>query len=102
TVLLPERLNEPKLAVPIDEDATRAMPAIKDASPYVNAEETITSGPVKAKGGKANKKQAPPKKEKKKKLPWIIGIVLFLVIAGLSVALAFPDLFGPKQAAVPD
>ncbi|WP_084245104.1 Stk1 family PASTA domain-containing Ser/Thr kinase [Planomicrobium okeanokoites] len=102
TVLLPERLNEPKFAVPIDEDATRAMPAIKDSSPYVNAEETITNGPAKTKGSAANKKQTPPKKEKKKKLPWVIGILLFLVIAGLSVALAFPDLFGPKQAAVPD
>ena len=102
TVLLPERLNEPKFAVPIDEEATRAMPAIKDSSPYVNAEETITNGPVKIKGAKASNKQAPLKKEKKKKWPWVVGILLFLVIAGLSVALAFPDLFGPKQAAVPD
>ncbi|RLQ92713.1 Stk1 family PASTA domain-containing Ser/Thr kinase [Planomicrobium sp. Y74] len=102
TVLLPERLNEPKFAVPVDEDATRAMPAIKDSSPYVNAEETITNGPAKTKGTKASNKQTPPKKEKKKKWPWIVGLLLFLVIAGLSVALAFPDLFGPKQAAVPD
>lgn len=102
TVLLPERLNEPKFAVPIDEDATRAMPAIKNSSPYVNAEETITNGPVKAKGAKASKKQVPPIKEKKKKLPWVIGILLLLVITSLSVALAFPDLFGPTQAAVPD
>lgn len=102
TVLLPERLNEPKFAVPVDEDATRAMPAIKDSSPYVNAEETITNGPAKTKGTKVSNKQAPPKKEKKKKWPWIVGLLLFLVIAGLSVALAFPDLFGPKQAAVPD
>ncbi|QHJ70983.1 Stk1 family PASTA domain-containing Ser/Thr kinase [Planococcus halotolerans] len=102
TVLLPERLNEPKFAVPVDEDATRAMPAIKDSSPYVNAEETITNSPAKTKGKKGSNKQAPPKKEKKKKWPWIVGLLLFLVIAGLSVALAFPDLFGPKQAAVPD
>ncbi len=102
TVLLPERLNEPKFAVPIDEDATRAMPAIKNSSPYVNAEETITNGPVKAKGTKASKKQAPPIKEKKKKLPWVVGILLLLVITSLSVALAFPELFGPTQAAVPD
>lgn len=102
SVLLPERLNEPKFTVPIDDDATRAMPAIKDSSPYVNAEETITNVPSKTTNVKNGKKQIPQKKEKKKKLPWVIGIILFLVIAGLSVALAFPDLFGPQQLAVPD
>ena len=101
TVLLPERLNEPKFMAPVDEDATRAMPAIKDSSPYVNAEETITNGSSKKINSKGGKKPLPPKKEKKK-WPWIVGILLFLVIAGLSIALAFPDLFGPQQAAVPD
>lgn len=102
TVLLPERVSEPKFAAPVDEDATRAMPAIKDVSPYVNAEETITNTAAVKKNGKAAKKQAPPKKEKKKKWSWIVGILLFLVIAGLTVALAFPDLFGPQQVSVPD
>lgn len=102
TVLLPERLNEPKFATPIDEDATRAMPAIKDSSPYVNAEETITNGSSKKLNSKNGSKPIAPKKEKKRKMPWVVGILLFLVIAGLSVALAFPDLFGPQQAAVPD
>lgn len=102
TVLLPERLNEPKFMAPVDEDATKAMPAIKDVSPYVNAEETITNTAAIKKNGKPAKKQVPPKKEKKKKWPWIVGILLFLVIAGLAVALAFPNLFGPQQVAVPD
>lgn len=102
SVLLAERLTEPKFVVPIDVDATRAMPAIKDSSPYVNAEETITNAPVKKAKAKTDKDKLVPKKGKKKKLPWIIGIILFLVIAGLSIALIFPDLFGPKQAAVPD
>ncbi|MFD1031018.1 Stk1 family PASTA domain-containing Ser/Thr kinase [Metaplanococcus flavidus] len=102
TVLLPERLNEPKFAAPIDQDATRAMPAIKDSSPFVNAEETITNASSKKLNSKAGKGQQPPKNEKKRKLPWVVGIILFLVIGGLSVALAFPDLFGPQQAAVPD
>ncbi|WP_033543696.1 Stk1 family PASTA domain-containing Ser/Thr kinase [Planococcus sp. CAU13] len=104
TVLLPERLNEPKFRAPIDEDATRAMPAIKDSSPYISAEETITNtAPVK-KNAKTDKQQVPPPpvKDKKKKWPWIVGALLFLVIAGLTVALAFPDLFGPQQVTVPD
>ncbi|TAA70436.1 Stk1 family PASTA domain-containing Ser/Thr kinase [Planococcus salinarum] len=100
TVLLPERLNEPKFMAPIDEGATRAMPAIKDSSQFVNADETITNGSSKKLNSKPAK-QAPQKKEKKKG-PWIVGLMLLLVITGLSVALAFPDLFGPQQAAVPD
>src|SRR5690606_29972083 len=32
----------------------------------------------------------------------IVGIALFLVVAGLVAAVAFPDLFGPRQVAVPD
>lgn len=102
TVLLPERLDEPKFMVPIDMDATRAMPAIKDSSSYINAEETITNTVPLQKSTKDTPKQAAPKKEKKKKWPWIVGILLLTVIAGLIIALAFPNLFGPQQVAVPD
>ncbi|WP_203332592.1 Stk1 family PASTA domain-containing Ser/Thr kinase [Planococcus beigongshangi] len=102
TVLLPERLDEPKFMVPIDMDATRAMPAIKDSSSYINAEETITNTVPLQKSTKDTPKQAAPKKEKKKKWPWIVGILLLTVIAGLVIALAFPNLFGPQQVAVPD
>lgn len=101
TVLLPERLNEPKFSAPIDEDATRAMPAIKDPAVYGSVEETKTLAPV-SKKEPAKKPAAPPAKKKKKKWPWIVGIALFLVVAGLVAAVAFPDLFGPRQVAVPD
>lgn len=101
TVLLPERLNEPKFSAPIDEDATRAMPAIKDPAVYGSVEETKTLAPV-SKKEPAKKPAAPAAKKKKKKWPWIVGIALFLVVAGLVAAVAFPDLFGPRQVAVPD
>src|SRR5690606_6614052 len=101
TVLLPERLNEPKFSAPIDEDATRAMPGIKDPAVYGSVEETKTLAPV-SKKEPAKKPAAPPAKKKKKKWPWIVGIALFLVVAGLVAAVAFPDLFGPRQVAVPD
>lgn len=101
TVLLPERLYEPKFSAPIDEDATRAMPAIKDPAVYGSVEETKTLAPV-SKKEPAKKPAAPPAKKKKKKWPWIVGIALFLVVAGLVAAVAFPDLFGPRQVAVPD
>lgn len=102
TVLLPERLNEPKFMVPIDVDATRAMPAIKESSPYINAEETITNATPVKNNAENTKKQAQPKKDKKKKWSWIVGTLLVIVIAGLVIALAFPNLFGPQQVAVPD
>lgn len=101
TVLMPERLNEPKFSAPIDEDATRAMPAIKDPAVYGSVEETKTLAPV-SKKEPVNKPAAPPAKKKKKKWPWIVGIAVFLVVAGLIAAVAFPDLFGPRQVAVPD
>lgn len=104
TILLPERLNEPQFTVPIDEDATRAMPVIRDAPAYSAAEETkilkqSTGEQTKADKPEIEKKQKQPKK---KKWPWILGIPLFLVLVGMTVLLAVPDLFGPQQIEVPN
>lgn len=99
TVLLPERLNEPKFTVPIDQDETRAMPAIKDVAAYSSVAETKTM-PLPL--DKTPKEQKPPEKKKKKKWPWILGILAFLLIGGLVLAIAFPGLFEPRQVAVPD
>jgi len=101
TALTPERLNEPKFKVPEDQDETKAMPVIKNAAAYGNVEETKTIIPSAA-DTKKNVKAAPPPKEKKKKWPWLVGVLAFLLIAGLVVAIAFPGLLGPRQAAVPD
>ncbi|ANU22862.1 Stk1 family PASTA domain-containing Ser/Thr kinase [Planococcus donghaensis] len=99
TALLPERLNEPKFIVPVDQDETRAMPAIKDPAAYTSVEESKTMPlPIKE---TATEPQAPVKK-KRKKWPWIIGLLSFLLIAGLIQAIAFPGLFEPRQVAVPD
>ena len=101
TVLLPERLNEPKFTAPIDADATRAMPAIKDTAVYGSVEETKMIPPANSEEP-SKKSNEPQKKKKKKKWPWAAGAVAFLVLAGLIVALAFPGLFEPRQVAVPD
>ncbi|PSL42202.1 serine/threonine-protein kinase [Planomicrobium soli] len=101
TVLSDERLNEPKFKVPEDQDETRAMPVIKNAAAYGSAEDTKTVIPLAAKP--KDKPEPPPaKKEKKKKWPWLLAALGFLLITGIIVAIAFPDLFGPRQAAVPD
>lgn len=99
TVLLPERLDEPKFIPPIDEDATRAMPAIKDVESIGNLEETkgAKTAPV-----PTPQKPDKEKKKKKRKWPFIIAIPIFLLLAGIATALAFPGLFEPSQVAVPD
>ncbi|KAA0958366.1 Stk1 family PASTA domain-containing Ser/Thr kinase [Planococcus kocurii] len=99
TVLLPERLNEPTFVVPVDQDETRAMPAIKDPAAYGSEANTKTMPlPIK----EVEEQQKAPIKKKKKKWPWIIGVLSFLLLAGLVQAIAFPGLFEPRQVAVPD
>ncbi|MGH2317448.1 Stk1 family PASTA domain-containing Ser/Thr kinase [Planococcus sp. SE5232] len=99
TVLLPERLNEPKFTIPVDQDETRAMPAIKDPAAYTSVADTKTM-PLPL--NEVKKEQATPAKKKKKKWPWILGVLAFLLIGGLVLAIAFPGLFEPRQVAVPD
>ncbi|WP_223633315.1 Stk1 family PASTA domain-containing Ser/Thr kinase [Planococcus sp. 4-30] len=99
TVLLPERLNEPKFTIPVDQDETRAMPAIKDPAAYTSVADTKTM-PLPL--NEVKKEQATPAKKKKKKWPWILGVLAFLLIVGLVLAIAFPGLFEPRQVAVPD
>lgn len=102
TVLLPERLNEPKFVAPHDDDATKAMPVIKDPKVFANVEETKMIPLVKDGASTKEAKPAGTEKKKKRKLPWVVGIIGFLVLAGLIAAIAFPGLFGPRQVAVPD
>ncbi|MBT2581895.1 Stk1 family PASTA domain-containing Ser/Thr kinase [Planococcus sp. ISL-109] len=99
TALSPERLNEPKFAVPIDEGETRAMPAIKDSGAYEQADATKTVELPKAEKTPPVK---PLKKKERKKLPIILGIFGALLLAGLIIAIAFPGLFEARQVAVPD
>ncbi|MBX0313719.1 Stk1 family PASTA domain-containing Ser/Thr kinase [Planococcus glaciei] len=98
TALLPERLDEAKFTVPIDADETKAMPIIKDRVTYESMEKTKELKPAAAKTAPS---PASPKK-KKKKGPLIAGIIGLLILAGLITALAFPEMFAPRQVAVPD
>ncbi|EPD52841.1 hypothetical protein HMPREF1210_01221 [Paenisporosarcina sp. HGH0030] len=96
-VLSEERANEKAFEIPLDDDgATKAMPVIKDAS-YDSLAKTkhLKKEPV----------VVPPvveEKKKKKKWPWIVGILAFLLLAGLVIVVAFPGIFGPKKIEVPD
>lgn len=64
TALEPERLHEEKFMVPIDDDATKAIPVITDDRPYQSMDETL----VHAKDPKGDTLPvAKPLPEKKKK-----------------------------------
>ncbi|WP_040228045.1 Stk1 family PASTA domain-containing Ser/Thr kinase [Bhargavaea cecembensis] len=106
TVLSPERADEALFQPPPpDDDATKAMPVIRDFQPAQAADartpETApepkpAADPVPA--GKPDKKK--PKK-KRKKWPWLLAGTLILA-ALLAVLLYLLGVFGPKQAPVPE
>ncbi|PFA68997.1 serine/threonine protein kinase [Bacillus sp. AFS015802] len=117
TALDPDRMNEPKFAVPLDDEATKAIPVITDQKAYSNLDDTIVhhqtnahdvetkpTPPVKeGKKGKKKDKSNPPKKKSKKKWPiLIIGLFFLLILLGVAAVTMVPDLLGPKEIEVPE
>ncbi|MFD2682877.1 Stk1 family PASTA domain-containing Ser/Thr kinase [Bacillus seohaeanensis] len=116
TALAPERQNEPKFNVPLDDDATKAIPVITNDSTYSNLDDTIVhhqndiAEPTKptetvsqdtSKKKKVKKKKE--KKEKKKKWPFVvIGLFFFIILLGVGTFTVLPDLLGPKDINIPD
>ncbi|CAM3698986.1 Stk1 family PASTA domain-containing Ser/Thr kinase [Mesobacillus zeae] len=109
TALDPSRLNEKKFSVPIDNDATKAIPVITDDRPISNLDETLVHGTETdgqdASGSKDVKKKAKKKNKNKKKKKWPIVLAVSLFSIAILAVLAFiflPDLMGPKDKTVPD
>jgi eukaryotic-like serine/threonine-protein kinase len=113
TALAPERQNEPKFNVPLDDDATKAIPVITNDSTYSNLDDTIvhhqndTAEPTKptetVSQDKSKKKKVKKKKEKKKKWPFVvIGLFFFIILLGVGTLTVLPDLLGPKDINIPD
>lgn len=102
TALDPERLHEEKFMVPIDDDATKAIPVITDDRAYQNMDETL----VHAKDAKTETQpMAKPKPEKKKKKKWpiiLVSVFLTLLALGVLTVTVVPDLLAPKDVQVPD
>ncbi len=96
-VLSAERANEAAFAIPYDDDATKAMPVIKEPTSYDKLTET-----------KQHTKEqiSPPpveeEKKKKKKWPWVLSIISLLLLISLAVYIAFPGIFGPEKVVVPE
>jgi len=105
TVLNSERLNEKKFYIPVDHDATIAIPVITDSTEGSNVDETI----IHQQPGNANKniKKAANKNGKKKEQKWRLPIILGSVFAALVLFVLFfvfvyPKLFGAKEIVMPD
>ena len=89
TALSPERINEAKFTIPIEDDdeETKVVPIIKSPAPSLEKRENVPA----------------PKEKRSKK--WIALWALFLLLfigAGVSAVTWLPDLFFPKDVTVPD
>ncbi|MED1469578.1 Stk1 family PASTA domain-containing Ser/Thr kinase [Bacillus salipaludis] len=103
TALNPERMNERKFVVPIDEEATKAIPVITNDRPYQNLDETLVHNTDK----NTIKPNEPVKigNDKKKRKKWpIILISTFIILAflGLFSFLVLPGLLSTKDIKIPD
>lgn len=91
TVLSPERVNEPKFALPFDDDKTMAIPAIKEVPKAAVAEDTVKMAPVKD-------ETVAPVKKKKKKWPFVLaGSILLIALLAFLLTM----MMKPKEIIVP-
>jgi serine/threonine-protein kinase len=109
TALEPDRMNEEMFIVPIDNDATKAIPIITDSQSYSNMDETV----IRDRDVKANhthqdtkpKKEKIAKKDKKKRKKWptiLVSTFFALIILGIFVVFVLPDLLAPDEISVPE
>jgi eukaryotic-like serine/threonine-protein kinase len=111
TALDPDRFDEPKFTVPMDDEATKAIPVITDDNGSSNLDDTIVhtqsnheTKPVKdvndTKPSKG-KKEKPKKKSKRKWPVLIISLFFLLILLGVAAVTVVPELLGPKEIEVP-
>jgi eukaryotic-like serine/threonine-protein kinase len=99
TALDPNRVNEVKFTIPLDDEATKAIPVITTERPFKNLDETIVVTKGKAVNQDSNNKL---EKKKRKKWPFILASFLFLILLGIFTLTVLPDLLGPEEVEVPD
>ncbi|MBZ9532764.1 Stk1 family PASTA domain-containing Ser/Thr kinase [Cytobacillus oceanisediminis] len=113
TALDEERMDESKFSIPVDDEATKAIPVITNDGLYKNFDETIVhknEKEVPAKQQVNEKPKKPEKKEKKKKekkkgkkiAAIIISTFLALILIMGLVIFVLPDLLAPDDIVVPD
>ncbi|MFJ8459772.1 Stk1 family PASTA domain-containing Ser/Thr kinase [Lysinibacillus xylanilyticus] len=106
TVLSPNRINEPKFVIPVDNDVTKAIPIIKESVvrkdedlTKTRAIEPITQSKPKPEVKKPVEKSAPVKK--KKKWPIYVAGLVIAAIAILLFLIFATDVFSPKRIPIP-
>ncbi|MFJ7184703.1 Stk1 family PASTA domain-containing Ser/Thr kinase [Lysinibacillus xylanilyticus] len=106
TVLSPNRINEPKFVIPVDNDVTKAIPIIKESVirkdedlTETRAIEPIAQAKPKPEAKKPVEKPSPVKKKKKWPI-YVAGLVIAAIAIFLFVFFA-TDLFSPKKISVP-
>lgn len=100
TVLSPERMEEKSFVTPYDDGATKAMPALK--VPHSGASDDLQATKMIPNTVETNPVDSGPKKKKKKVWPWILGVIGFILLLGLIIIIALPNLFGPNRVEIPD
>lgn len=102
TALNPERLNEEKFHVPVDDQATKAIPIIPNDQHDSSLDETVIHDKKETPKNKTSK-QSPEKKKKRRKWPLILTsvFVTLLLILIFSITV-LPGLLKPKDIVVPD
>lgn len=103
TALAPNRMNEPKYMPDIDDDATKAMPIIKDRAPItpeiVETKAIATEAPAKKiVQPEVSSEPTAPVKKKRKKWPIIILSAFLLII----IAIFLISILTPNKIEIPD
>lgn len=99
TCLSASRQHEPKFTPPIDDDATKAIPIIKEKNTFDHVTTTKKIEPVRQVTSTAAEAPKPlPEKPKKKKWPVIIGTLVTLAILVLVLVFALT----PTKKEIPD
>ena len=102
TALNPERLNEPKFYIPIDDEATKAIPIITNDRPIQSLDETLVHNTDKHIIKSTDETKKGDNKKKRKKWPIIlISSLAAIAIIAILVIFAMPTLF-PKDVTIPD
>ncbi|MGX6441992.1 Stk1 family PASTA domain-containing Ser/Thr kinase [Neobacillus sp. K501] len=103
TALDSDRINEQKFIIPIDDDATKAIPVITNDRPLQNLDETLVHSQEKIPNNQSNLDKKGIEKKKRKKWPIILlsTVVLLTLLAIFTITL-LPDLLSAKEIEVPE
>ncbi|WP_066318395.1 Stk1 family PASTA domain-containing Ser/Thr kinase [Bacillus sp. FJAT-29814] len=101
TALDPERINEPKFVIPVDDEATKAIPVITNDKPLKNLDETLVHSSEKSDSAVNTNKEKKPGKKRKKWPIILISALLVLILLGLS-AVFISGMLQAKDIKIPD